>query len=271
MNEHFKKPGIYSITNIENGKRYIGRTIDLHKREETHFWALKNGRHPNCHLQRAFNEGQPFKFEVIEFCDPDVLNEKEIYWISHYDSFKNGYNQCSGGAATLGRKLSDESKAKMSASKKGKKRSREAVEQSKETLRKHLDSDPEFRQRYHESLRGHGKHEAWNKGRPHTEAEKKNLSEKLKGRTISVDHKNKLRKLYSGEGSLSHKLTKREVIEIRLRFLYGESQTEISKDYPITHQTVYDIVKGRRWQSLPNTIQELEEMKCQILNSEQRE
>ena len=265
------KSGIYSITNIENGKRYIGRSINLQKRKETHFWALKNNRHANCHLQRAYNGGQKFKFEIIELCSPDELNDREIYWIAKYDSFEHGYNQCAGGSATLGRILSDESKAKISAKNKGRKRSQESIDRGKETLKRRLETDPEFNARYREMLKNRPKHEAWNKGRPHTEAEKKNLSEKLKGRTITEEHKEKLKKLYSGEGSTSHKLTRNEVIEIRLRYLYGESQTDISKDYPITRQTVYDIVKGRRWQCLPNTIQELEEMKCQILNSGQRE
>lgn len=38
-----------------------------------------------------------FSFDVIEECTVNELNEKEIYWISFYDTFFNGYNQTLGG------------------------------------------------------------------------------------------------------------------------------------------------------------------------------
>ena len=266
------KSGIYSLVNRENGKRYIGQSVDVRKRKNEHFGALKSGRHPNVHLQRAWNNGARFDFEIIEQCSVADLNEREIYWIAEYDSFYNGYNQCEGGKSTTGRPCSVETRRKISEGNKGKKISEETIRKRAESLKRHLAEDPVFAARHHEKLSARWKGKpSWNKGKPCPEWKKKQVSEKLKGRTITEEHKEKLRKLYSGEGSTSHKLTKGEVIEIRLRYLYGESQTEISKDYPITRQTVYDIVKGRRWQCLPNTIQELEEMKCQILNSEQRE
>lgn len=57
-------------------------------------------------------------------------------------------------------------------------------------------------------------------------------------------------------------MTESDVIDIRYRFLHGERQIDILKDYPnVTSQTIYDIVRGRRWKSIPNTIKELEEAK----------
>ena len=39
-----------------------------------------------------------FKFEVIEIAeDVSDLDGKEIHWIKHYDSYKNGYNSSLGG------------------------------------------------------------------------------------------------------------------------------------------------------------------------------
>lgn len=272
MRELYEVAGIYSITNIDNGKRYIGRTIDLHKREITHFWMLKNNRHPNCHLQRAFNEGQQFRFEVVEICNADALNDREIYWINEFNAFgSGGYNQCAGGAATLGRVITEETKLKISEKAKGRKRSEATIARARDTLKRRLEDDPEFCERYYESMRQRAKHPAWNKGRPHTEEEKKNLSEKLKGRNVSESHRNKLRSLYAGEGSTSSKLKKSEVIDIKLRFLYGESQRSISKDYPVTPQTIYDIVHGRRWKCVPDTKEELEEMKWKISNLDPKE
>jgi hypothetical protein len=38
-----------------------------------------------------------FIWGVIEECDFDMLNDKEIYWIAKYDTFNNGYNSTIGG------------------------------------------------------------------------------------------------------------------------------------------------------------------------------
>lgn len=38
-----------------------------------------------------------FIIEEIEECSPDILNDREIYWIEQYGSFKYGYNATKGG------------------------------------------------------------------------------------------------------------------------------------------------------------------------------
>ena len=38
-----------------------------------------------------------FTFQIVELCRQDELNDREIYWIKHYNSFKDGYNQTLGG------------------------------------------------------------------------------------------------------------------------------------------------------------------------------
>jgi len=40
-----------------------------------------------------------FHIELIEECDNNLLNEREKYWISQYDSYKHGYNSTPGGTA----------------------------------------------------------------------------------------------------------------------------------------------------------------------------
>ena len=254
--------GIYSLTNARTGKRYIGRTLKFTKRQLEHFSALRNGRHPNNHLQRAWDLGDRFEFEIIERCEPDKLNEREIYWIAYYDSFHNGYNQCEGGATTQGYHFSEETKRKISMKNKGRKCDPEVVQRRKDTLKRHLQEDPEFARRYRENLSKASKGKpSWNKGIPCSEEKKKLLSEKMKGRYVSEEHKEKLRSLYSGENSITAKLSKNDVVEIRCRFLSGERQIDIVKDYPVTPQTIYDIVHGRRWKSVPMTLEELQKLK----------
>ena len=59
--------GIYSITNVENGKMYIGSAVDLNKRKALHLSTLKNKTHHNYFLQKDFNDygEKNFNFEII--------------------------------------------------------------------------------------------------------------------------------------------------------------------------------------------------------------
>ena len=63
------KPGIYKIENLINGKIYIGSaSINFIIRWNSHKNELKNNKHPNIHLQNAWNlyGEENFVFEVIE-------------------------------------------------------------------------------------------------------------------------------------------------------------------------------------------------------------
>lgn len=57
----------------------------------------------NSYLHRAMNYHgvDNFNFEVIEEVENSLLNEREIYWISFYNSLvPNGYNLTAGGEGT---------------------------------------------------------------------------------------------------------------------------------------------------------------------------
>lgn len=259
------KSGIYAIKNTRSGKLYIGRTIDLRKRKMTHFWMLENNRHPNIALQRAFNKGDELVFEVIEYCEDEELNEREIFWIAHYDTMNEGYNLCAGGKTTTGYKFTDEQRKKLSKANRGRKCSEESVRRRVEARRKHFESDPKFKAKMMDvwMKQMHQVHEL-NKGRHLSEEHKKHLSEALRGRYVSDEHKEKLRSLYSGEKSITAKLKKSDVVDIRYRFLSGERQVDICKDYCVTKQTIYDICRNRRWRSVPNDLETLEKMKEEI-------
>jgi group I intron endonuclease len=94
--------GIYKITNTTNNKCYIGQSRDIEARWAKHLSAYKSS--PDWELYRAFKKYgiSAFKFEVIEECSIEELNEREIYWITQYDSFNNGYNMTLGGEACNG-------------------------------------------------------------------------------------------------------------------------------------------------------------------------
>ena len=90
---------IYKITNIVNGKIYVGQTVrTLEERKQQHIRVAKSG-HKN-HLYNAMRKYgiENFKFEKI--CDVDNiedLNILERYYIAKYNCIKGGYNMVDGG------------------------------------------------------------------------------------------------------------------------------------------------------------------------------
>lgn len=88
---------VYKITNLINGKIYIGQTIQKFKER---IWQHKyhaRKEKPLFLISRAIKKHKPenFKFEIIDYADcPLELNKKESYYISLYNSIDKtkGYN-----------------------------------------------------------------------------------------------------------------------------------------------------------------------------------
>lgn len=76
--------GIYAILNIITGKFYVGSAIRLNKRWQQHSHLLNKNKHDNVYLQRSFNKHGScgFIYHIIECCGPEVLLEREQYWIN---------------------------------------------------------------------------------------------------------------------------------------------------------------------------------------------
>jgi len=139
MRKFWEKPicGIYKITHRDSGKCYIGQSVDVFSRWQSHAnLAVKR----KSAIQNAFvlYGIKQFSFEVVEECSREILNEREIFWIAYFNSMSpTGYNLTSGGGQGIvyseetRKKMSEanknrpsaseETRAKMSASKKGKK------------------------------------------------------------------------------------------------------------------------------------------------------
>lgn len=91
---------IYKITNQINGKIYIGKTLKtIPERWKEHCLDYKKERCEKRPLYDAMNKYgvKNFTIEEVEECLPDVLNDREVYWIEQYGSFKYGYNATKGG------------------------------------------------------------------------------------------------------------------------------------------------------------------------------
>jgi group I intron endonuclease len=118
--------GIYKLENIINHKVYIGKSENIENRFILHKRELNNGNHCNQHLLAAWRKygEKNFIFSILDNCEVNDLNEKEIFWIETLKSYKKefGYNKTLGGT---GGRLNDESLEKMRQSLIGKKLSEE--------------------------------------------------------------------------------------------------------------------------------------------------
>ena len=92
---------IYKITNRLNNKCYIGQTTqEPNVRWKQHVKPKKY----KCAIYSAILKHglDNFIFEIIEKTEQELLDEREIYYIKKYNSYKNGYNLTKGGEGCKG-------------------------------------------------------------------------------------------------------------------------------------------------------------------------
>lgn len=88
-----KSIGVYALVNTRNKKKYVGSTNDLARREAEHFHYLRNNKHYNQHLQRAFNKDK-FIFKILYLCDTrEEAANIELQYIKEKNLTKKGYNK----------------------------------------------------------------------------------------------------------------------------------------------------------------------------------
>lgn len=86
--------GIYSWTNKLNNKKYIGCSVDIHKRWKSHTNLSNSGMFRKFYNAiRKYGE-ENFLKEIIEVCpkEKEILKQKENYYIDLFNTIKNGYN-----------------------------------------------------------------------------------------------------------------------------------------------------------------------------------
>lgn len=211
--------GIYGIQNSINNKIYIGKTgMNFGDRWDNHKALLRSNKHDNRYLQNAWNKygEENFKFIIIEDCDKNTLNEREMYWIKFYKDKGLSYNLHDGGDGgyNLGKHLSDETKRKIG------EKNRENMlgkTHSEETKKKMRDS--------------------------HLGKKYKPMSEEGK------QHDREAQQKYC----LEHpkKLTKEDVVNIREeRKTQCTTYAALAKKYNVTPQCISDICNYKRWKSI---------------------
>jgi len=114
--------GIYCITHTESGKQYCGQSVDCFERFKQHSTPKKASAGIKGAIMKHGVDA--FSFVILEECSKEELNEKEVYWIAELGTLSpGGYNLTSGGGA--GTVVSEETRSKIVASRKGKTHSSE--------------------------------------------------------------------------------------------------------------------------------------------------
>jgi len=187
-----KKAGIYKITCINNGKFYIGKSVNLYSRLNYHKSRAKKITGSTYFEKAMIKHGwDSFEVEILEifenfdkYKDNDKLLELEASLIKKFNSFdgKIGYNICQFSTDRTGHKCSDETRRKMSLSRIGKPLS----EETREKLRKpRKPGSEEFKRKCRE--------------RTHTIESKKKMRQAKLGKSLSEETKEKLSKCKKGK------------------------------------------------------------------------
>ena len=215
----YSRIGIYGIKNILNNKIYVGKTgMNFGDRWDNHKALLRGNKHDNPYLQNAWNKygEESFEFIVIEDCQVEELNDKEMYWIKYYKELGLAYNLHNGGDGgyNLGQHLSEETKRKIG--------EKNRVNSFGKT------HSQETKQKMRESHLGKKYKPMSEEGKQHDrEAQEKYCLEHPK------------------------KLTKDDVINIRKeRNDVGTTYASLAKKYNVTSQCVSDICNYKRWKSI---------------------
>lgn len=116
---------VYSISNVANGKIYIGSTSDFVKRSTAHRYQLRLGRNKCGRLQAAWDKygGDVFVFSILELVGLDIdILERESYWIERLRTHdpKFGYNVLRRPASPVGGSLSPEVRKRLADMARGK-------------------------------------------------------------------------------------------------------------------------------------------------------
>lgn len=133
MTKSDRECGFYMFYHEASGKAYVGSTVDLKTREETHRRFLELGTHKNKALQQAFNADQRLEFLYVPLESREEAFDAEQTLINEYYSQGLLFNKALD-ARYCGKGLSpsEETRKKMSDWQMGKKHSAETLQKLKE-------------------------------------------------------------------------------------------------------------------------------------------
>lgn len=224
---------IYKVTNLSNGKIYIGKTIkSLECRKIEHVCSSKK-QTDNSVFHKAIRKYgiNSFKWEIVYCCNNYLLsNLMETFKIivNHSHINENGYNMTWGGEGTYGYKFSNNQLKKLSESHIGKIQTIESKEKRSFNMKGKNKRFGNKNNRY---------------GLYHTQETKKKMSKSHKGiglgKKLSEETK---QKISNGNKKYSDNIISKILKDITT----GKSINSISKLNNIPYGTIYSWYKNQR-------------------------
>lgn len=268
-----KVSGIYKITQLSSGRVYIGSSVNIYQRWETHKSSFGIDGRGNPYLSNAWmKHGEnDFKFEIIETVpNKRDLITREQFWIDKYNASNRqfGFNIAPVAGNLLGTKQTKKTIEKRVKKNTGKKRSEETKRKmSKAAMGNKNGEGSHWHGVISESdivpifkLIASGK-------KTKVIADKYNVNSVTISRIITrktwwgIDvpkelvskaqeqHKNGRKKSIRLHSDMT-KLTPGDVSAIKRRLLNGEMGTVIAKDFNVSPETIYSIKAGRSWKDI---------------------
>ena len=159
MKRSFK---VYKITCKVNNKIYIGQTIESLTQRFNRHMGYQKDEHDTKFYRAIRKYGKDnFDYVVLEDnIERSMLNDREIYWIKYYDTFKNGYNMTEGGHQPSPLSYTEERNKKISMALKGKPLSKETIEKLSKVRR-----GRKLTEEWKQNISKNSKHIGPNKGR----------------------------------------------------------------------------------------------------------
>ncbi len=233
MSNHSKYPkeaGIYKLTCVNNGKIYIGKSINIYRRIGDHKRCSKRAKgrwyFENVLIKHGWDS---FTVEILEIFknfdklkDNDTLLEMESRYLKLFDSTNRsiGYNICKFSNDTTGKIISPEHIEKLRMSNLGKTRSEETKEKIRQsTLGRIVSDETKAKMRQSHLGKPHSEEVKEKMRKPKSDEHKENMRKGQLGKVLSGETKDKIRNAKLG------KPRSEETIEKIKQSLLGNTNT----------------------------------------------
>lgn len=257
-----KISGIYKIINTNNKKYYVGSSEDIKGKRGRWFWHLhflNKNKHPNRHLQNAWNkyEQSVWKWVIVELVEPGELLSVEQKYLDICELYPNtNYNIAyDAKRPMLGVKHTPETKLKISNRMRGCNNPMYKVIPSPETrLKISISNKGKTKGNKHYNFRKSLTDEHKQKisrgvtGQTRTLETKLNISNALKNRIFTEEHKQKIsesNKKYCGINHKNYNHTTYTFINEKTNEYFIGTRYDFMKKYNLSSSRCSKLINGK--------------------------